>query len=56
MEEVKEMWDYECLLCGHITHFIVGGAQDIICHKCWNYSMQYIGKQLIDWTKFKESQ
>jgi len=51
----KEMWEYECA-CGHTTYFLVGGTQDIICHKCWNYSLTLKGKIPIDWDKYEVSQ
>jgi hypothetical protein len=51
----KEMWRYDCQ-CGHTTYFPVGGAQDIICHRCWSFSVTYKGKEPIDWDKLRESQ
>jgi hypothetical protein len=52
---VKEMWQYDCR-CGHTTYFPVGGAQDIICHRCWSYSQEYKGRVPIDWAKLDASQ
>lgn len=37
-------WKYECRDCGHITYIPVGYGLDIICHKCWNYNLEYLGK------------
>jgi len=52
---VEEMYVYECR-CGHTTYFEVGTAQDIICHKCWNYTLRYLGKEQLDRDKLKKSQ
>ena len=55
LEPDREMWVYKCK-CGHITYFEVGGARDIICHKCWNYTLKCLGREPLDIDKLKKSQ
>lgn len=35
---------YKCRDCGH--EFEITPPQDVICRNCWNYNLQYLGKQL----------
>lgn len=55
MSTTKEMYVYKCI-CGHTTYFEVGTGQDIICHRCWGYSLEYLGRVPLDLNKLKESQ
>jgi len=45
-EKMIECWKYKCK-CGHTNYFMVGGAQDIICHRCYNYGMKYLGREMV---------
>lgn len=42
-----ECWAHLCLNCGHTTYFMVGGGSDIICHRCWGFNLDYLGRKMV---------
>lgn len=36
-------YKYRCRDCDH--EFEISPPQDVICHSCWNYNLEYLGKR-----------